>query len=238
MKKIKGYNKPDFARSEREESMKNIRFDLELFKESGNDCAAEQFEIAKNSAPEENENRKEFANTADGRAAIAKTVPESYKRIGELLGLGGETEEELINALNQRRLRAYLSQKLKERNAKRAYSALISEADQLSLKQQGFDLKKELSDKRFIAMLKAGLTMEDAYRAVHIEELIKNAEENARRTAVLEAFEKIGENNERMQENGISSKAPAKSRSSVENLTGRKIRDILRRVENGAKIKF
>lgn len=237
MKNRAGYNKPDFARSEREESMKNIRFDLELFKEGGNDCAAEQSETAKNSAPDY-KNEAVSAEKAEGREAVAEAKLNSYERIGEILGIGGNSEDELIKALNQRRLRAYLCQKLKERSAKRAYSALISEADQLSHKNQGFDLRRELTDKRFIAMLRAGLTMEEAYSAVHTEELIQKAEENARRVAVLEAIEKMRENNERMHENGAGKKAPSKSKSGVENLTGRGIRDILRKVENGAKIKF
>lgn len=115
---------------------------------------------------------------------------------------------------------------------------IISEADRLSEKVDGFDLEKELKCKSFTAMLKCGLSVEAAYNAVHFEELIAAAVQNAREEAWREILTKAKLGEMRPAENGAASGAAIQSRAGVENLTGRGIREILRRVENGAKIKF
>ena len=144
----------------------------------------------------------------------------------------------MIKELKSRRAKKLLTEKLKSRNTERVYSQILSEAQAFSEKQKGFDLKKEISDRRFAAMLHSGLSVEEAWRAVHTEELISKAKEEAERRAVSLAMEKIQLSMERPYENGGAGVSPAQSQQGVENLSGRGIREILRRVENGAKIKF
>lgn len=118
------------------------------------------------------------------------------------------------------------------------YERIISEANRLSEKVDGFDLRKELADRSFIAILKCGLSVETAYNAVHFDELIAAAVQNAREEAWREMLAKAKLGEMRPTENGAASGAAVQSRAGVENLTGRGIREILRRVENGAKVKF
>ena len=54
----------------------------------------------------------------------------------------------------------------------------------------------------------------------------------------LKALEKYREAMDRPEENGKGSPVSGDSRDRVASLSGRGIRDILKRVENGAKIKF
>lgn len=115
---------------------------------------------------------------------------------------------------------------------------IISEADRLSEKVDGFDLEKELKCKSFTAMLKCGLSVELAYNALHFDDLIAAAVQNAREETWREILLKAKLGEMRPAENGAASGAAIQSRAGVENLTGRGIREILRRVENGAKIKF
>ena len=158
--------------------------------------------------------------------------------LARMLGIDAADTDELLDAVRTRIARAELSEMLRQRNALRTYRSMLSESNELSEKIEGFDLSRELSDKRFVSMLKAGLSISDAWRAVHIDSLIEEAREAARAEAFEAAYEKLSVAKSRPFENGAGGRAPAKSQQSVESLTGKGIRDILRRVENGAKIKF
>lgn len=155
-----------------------------------------------------------------------------------LLGYDGEDTEKAIKSLRLRRLRQGIEQKLSQKNAEAAYEKLVSESDRLSEKIKGFDLKTELADKRFTAMLHAGLSVEEAWRAVHFDEILQCCEKLLRRNVEHSALMRLRAGMGRPDENGAVGQAPSQTKLSVENLTGRGIRDILRRVENGAKVKF
>lgn len=226
----------DFARSEREESMKNIRSELQLFATGADGCAAEQ---SKATAVGENDSEpSEDPASAVQITESAKGDTDAINRICTLLGMKEADAKGLLEGLIRKSARASLEEKLKARRAKKSYSSLLSEAEKLSSSIKGFDIGRELSDRRFGAMIKAGLTVEEAYRALHTEELIETAAKNARLEAFSRAREFLESSSARPAENGADGKAPVKSQRSVESLSGRGIRDILRRVENGAKIKF
>ena len=134
--------------------------------------------------------------------------------------------------------REMLELRLMERRAMRNYEKLIQEANEFSAKAEGFNLESELSDRRFCNLLSAGFTVEDAWRAVHAGELIAAAVRRANEVSLSKATESIQSMQRRPDENGDSSRSGYQSARSVDGLTGRGIRDILRRVENGAKVKF
>lgn len=219
--------------------MKNIRIDLNLFGENAN-CAAEQF--AKESCEKipQRKNSRIYADEEKPSDAFGNTIGDKdpLERIAEILGFKGMGEEALIKAIKARRAKAVLEERLKRRSAHKNYKALLSEAERLSSKVNGFDFRTELTNRRFKVLLHAGFSVEEAWRAVHVNELVRAAEENAKREAVAKAIEKIRKNSERPAENGATGKAPSQSKTSVQNLSSKGIRDILKRVENGAKIKF
>ena len=207
--------------------MNNIRFDLNLFGKNTS-CAAEQFADA------------DPTNSFQERPILNEGAlgDNGISRIASLLGFEGKDEKALIKAIIAKRVKSALQERLRRQNAGKAYKALLSEAEQLSSKVKGFDFRTELSNRRFKALLHAGFSVEEAWRAVHINELVRAAEEKAKNEAVANAIEKIRKNSMRPGENGSQGKAPSKSKTSVQNLSSKSIRDILKRVENGAKIKF
>ena len=71
-----------------------------------------------------------------------------------------------------------------------------------------------------------------------MSELMEKAKAEAKSKALAEALYEISLSASRPEENGSRGRAPAQSQTSVESLTGKGIRDILKRVANGAKIKF
>ena len=206
--------------------MKKKRIDLCLFGEEA-DCAAEQ--------SAENEVRDLPIGESEA------THPENhnvFERIAASLGIEGKDEEAILRAVAKRKAHASLVEELKRRNAERSYKAMIAEAERLSSKINGFDLRAELSDGRFKAMLHAGLSLEEAWRAVHFESLLAAAEKQAEKKAFEKALEMYREGGERPEENGKGSPVSGDSHQRVATLSGKGIRDILRRVENGAKIRF
>ncbi|MBQ4066305.1 MAG: hypothetical protein IJD22_01550 [Clostridia bacterium] len=216
--------------------MKNLRLDLQLFGEGGEGSAAEQ-----STAVNTGEENVTVGKKSEG-SSPTESGPEpresSYESIAELLGIEAESEEMLIDALKKRRSQSTFLEKLREIKAERAYSDIISEAERLSSTNEGFDLGRELSDSRFRALLNAGFTVEEAWSATHMSELMEKAKAEAKSKALAEALYEISLSASRPEENGSRGRAPAQSQTSVESLTGKGIRDILKRVANGAKIKF
>jgi len=208
--------------------MKNIRLNLDLFGET-EEGAAEP--ASRESTAEE--------QTAESESIKDELSEDNvYSEIAELLGREVENANDVARVLKARRARAALTEGLRKRRAEKAYMQLMSEAENLSSKVNGFDLKRELSDKRFRALINSGFSLEEAWQAVHLKDLLFAASEKSKAAALATFMENIRSRGLRPEENGAGGSAPAKSDQSVENLTGKSIRDILRRVENGAKIKF
>ena len=236
--------------------MTDIRLNLGLFSEagtasqgggaaqaeSGNAGGASDSSSARESASPSPSRKGETASSgAEAEANSDETdIPakSDTERICEALGLDGITAEELIALVNSRRQRSELIGLMKEQKAAKEYERLVSESAAFAEKFDGFDIRRELCDRRFGSLIHAGFSVEDAWRATHLDEIIRAATEDAARTARESALEKLREVAGRPEENGGGGASPAKTSADVRALTGRGIRDILRRVEKGAKIKF
>ena len=223
--------------------MKDIRLDLRLFSDGGDTsgCAAEQSsENSAENAPLSAENTGIAAPATDAPSPAADSpVPPSRERtdvelIAEALGVEAFDRDALLDLIRSRRERNEFFSILRERAAMREYKKLSSEAERLTSSFPGFDLKKELSDRRFASMVNSGLSIEEAFRAVHFDELMENAVNEAQNRAM----KALSEFSSRPDENGSEGHAPAHTAPDVGSLTGKGIRDILRRVEKGAKVKF
>lgn len=161
--------------------------------------------------------------------------------LAELLEALGYEKDDPWGALQNLRLeslRRSIEKQLSERQADAAYEKLMSEANELAERIDGFDLRRELSDRRFGSLVHAGFSVEEAWRAVHFREIMQCAAELISRSAEASAMAKLRSLGARPEENGAAGQAPSETKLSVDALTGKGIRDILRRVENGAKVKF
>lgn len=70
--------------------------------------------------------------------------------------------------------------KAQEAEAKRFYDSLISQEQEMAKKFEGFRLERELENPTFRAMVKVGASLEDAYFAVHREELMEKTVTDAK----------------------------------------------------------
>lgn len=113
---------------------------------------------------------------------------------------------------------------------------LIQQGEALKVKYPQFDLQTEMQNERFVAMTapNGGLSVEEAYYALHHRELASSAMQFAAQQAQQQAAQTIQANMARPTENGVSSGAPAAEwRSDPRNLSKQDLREIARRVHAG-----
>lgn len=205
--------------------------------------------VGSKSGEEDCQSRGESGQKADEGENIVKVpasptdiLPGSAARIIQSLAAVYQMQETdidgIADALSRTETKNALEERLRRRSAARQYQILLDEAERLSKKVRGFDLEKELSDRRFRGMLRAGFSMEEAWQAVHLNQLLQTAVRQATEKGEKQAAERLRREAARPDENGVKGQSGISRKTSVEHLTGRGIRDILRRVENGAKVKF
>ncbi len=175
-------------------------------------------------------------------ASPTATLPAGAARIIQSLAAMYQKQETdidgIADALGRTETKNALEERLRRRSAAKQYQILLDEAGTLSKKVRGFNLEKELSDRRFCGMLRAGFSIEEAWQAVHFNQLLHAAVRQATENGAKRAAELLRKEAARPDENGVKGQSGISRKTSVEHLTGRGIRDILRRVENGAKVKF
>lgn len=91
------------------------------------------------------------------------------------------------------------------------YDGLIRQAEEFSAEQSDFDLRRELEDGEFVRLTSPhyAMSVKQAYRALHHEELLRRAAEQAAEETARRLAQSISSYHRRPQENGIASTAPA-----------------------------
>lgn len=112
------------------------------------------------------------------------------------------------------------------------------QADKVKEIYPSFDLATEAQNPDFLAMLRAGNTVEHAYKILHFDELTQNAARVAAQTADAQAQARIKQKASRPSENGTSSKSAVIVKNDVSSLTRAERAEIARRVQRGEKIVF
>ena len=131
---------------------------------------------------------------------------------------------------------AQVSQFTQEAQNRAHIMNLIQQEQALKRKYPQFDLQTEMKNERFIAMTapNGGLSVEEAYYALHHQELAGNAMQYAAQQAQQQAAQTIQANMARPVENGVSSGAPAAEwRSDPSNLSRKDLKEIAKRVHAG-----
>ncbi len=127
----------------------------------------------------------------------------------------------------------FISEKAKALSNKWAH-----ESEELKKIFPSFDLKTELQNPAFSSLLKTGMPIFKAYTAAHSDQLIKDAVEGTAKKVAEQTFKSIRANGSRVAENGLHNGAGFINKTDVSSLTGEEIRDIIKQVENGSKIRF
>ena len=135
-------------------------------------------------------------------------------------------------------LRAIRQQEEAHKQARSQIDAWYQEANKVKELYPSFDFKAECNNKDFVDMLKRGISVEHAYKTLHFDELMQNAEREAARAADARTQERIKQKGSRPSENGTSSHSAAIVRNDVSSLTRKERAEIARRVARGDIISF
>ncbi len=147
-----------------------------------------------------------------------------------------ENQEQALMGLKERfgeylradreRVLGYLSQN--RASTREIYDALVAEAVETAQWYPEFDLKVELANGEFVALLHAGLPIRRAYEAVHHEQLIQAALHYGAAHAPAQ----------RPVENGLGSQAVASTGADVAHMSKDARQAILRRVARGETVRL
>ncbi len=128
-----------------------------------------------------------------------------------------------------------------EMDAKRCeerYKSWEREAAELAARYEGFDVERELTSAAFRAMLEAGVSMRNAYFAVHADELLPATLTHAARAVREQLTQAVQNGSVRVSEEGLSPRATVSAKSDVSRLSRAEREAIIRRVAKGEKISF
>ena len=156
-------------------------------------------------------------------------------------GLPEAGAAELIAAFGEDRSRG---QHIREQAVRQAafrgvmgeYLSMLREADGLRARYAGFSLLELLEDTRFLGMLRAGLSMEDAYLAMHGREVLRQAIAATHRWTEAQLRAQWAAESHRPAEGAMTGGSTALSRTNPAQMTRAQREAIARRVLKGERV--
>ena len=116
------------------------------------------------------------------------------------------------------------------------YLSMLREADGLRARYAGFSLPELLEDARFSGMLRAGLSMEDAYLAMHGREVLRQAIAATHRWTETQLRAQWAAESRRPLEGAMTGGSTALSRANPAQMTRAQREAIARRVLKGERV--
>jgi len=136
------------------------------------------------------------------------------------------------------RLRAQVQQREAQEQADRIYSQWLSEADKVKALYPDFDLRGELANDQFKALLQSNIPVQTAYEVCHKDEIITRGMAFAAQSTAQKIANDIQSRGKRPGEGGLSGQSTVITKSDVSQLTKEDRREIERRVRRGERISF
>ena len=125
-----------------------------------------------------------------------------------------------------------------EQQAQQKINQWFSESEKVKEIYPTFDFKAETQDRNFLGLLKAGLSVQQAYELMHMDEIKASTAKAAAQTAGEQMKARIQSRAERPSENGTSSQGAVIVKNDVHSLTREDRADVIRRAQRGEKIRF
>lgn len=135
-------------------------------------------------------------------------------------------------------LRKQMQERQNQENANKLYSAWMNQAEDAKKVYPSFDLRTEMSNPKFVDLLRSNIDVRTAYEVLHKDEIIPAAMQFTAKTVESKIAKKIAANGARPAENGMSAGSPAVVKSDVSQLSKADRQEIIRRVQRGEKIRF
>lgn len=162
-----------------------------------------------------------------------------WESAAEDAGMPVDKYREYQAMLRENRRNAELLRRVQQQQAVSNQMRVWNEqAEGMKEKYPDFDLVTESQNPEFLAALKAGMSIEKAYRAVHYEELMQKEIAAASKSTEKAVVDNIRAKGTRPAENGVSSQSGIVFKSDPSKLTKKDRAEIARRVAQGEKISF
>lgn len=127
-----------------------------------------------------------------------------------------------------------------EQQTQEIYAGWLNEAESLVNRYglNDFDLAAEMQNPDFASLLAHGISLESAYKAVHLDDIIGGAMAQTAATVEKKVANRIASRHQRPSENALMSSNTNTMKSDVNQLTNDDIDEIVKRVRSGEKISF
>lgn len=158
-------------------------------------------------------------------AEEAGLTVEQYKAMQKL-----ERENAELKQIRQRQLG--------EQQAQQKMNQWYAEGEKVKELYPDFDFRAECANRDFLGLLKSGLSVQNAYELMHMEEIKAAAARSAAQAAGMQVVAKIKSKAARPSENGTSSQSAVIVKNDVHNLSRADRAEIARRAQRGEKISF
>lgn len=141
----------------------------------------------------------------------------------------------------QRELEAIRKQQTQNQQREAAEKQLqqwYTEGEEVKAAYPGFDLNTEAQNPRFMAMLKSGVPVMQAYKVMHMDEIMTDALQTTAKRTEQAVVNNIRARGSRPAENGLSSQSAFTVKDDVSKLSKKDRAEIARRAASGEKITF
>lgn len=125
-----------------------------------------------------------------------------------------------------------------EAGAGRIYNGWLREAEGVARCYPGFDLRREMENERFCALLRGRVDMKTAYEVLHSGEILPAAMEFAAKAARESISAALQSSLRRPAENGMGAMSAATVSGDPSRLSRQAYREVCRRVERGERVTF
>lgn len=180
----------------------------------------------------------------DRRFRDMRVLKEQKTRIQPILDAlynkyGEADAEKLAELLKSEDAGAFPPLDARSRHAAMKVMKWRKDAEEILRENPGFELESEMKNAAFKNLLKAGVDMKTAYRAMHQDELLEQAIRYAAKKAHDQAMKEMRQRAYRPEENGAGGRGGAKMAPlSVNNMTRAEREEIERRCARGEKVYF
>ncbi len=188
---------------------------------------------------------KQFGvNASDHQALIDRYFDDDslYEQEASETGLTVDAVKQMHKLRTERdRAQAEVSKFTAQAQMEQHLRGLVQQSDSFRAKYPAFNLDEAMQDERFVRMTSpnGGLTVEQAYAALHHDEMQAYAMQQAAQQSRIQAAQTVQANMARPRENAARGMAPAAPvRNDPSTLKVKDFRSILDQARSGAKISF
>ena len=182
--------------------------------------------------------KETYAEEKDHTTNEISALDALLQELSEELDCQNSSPEEISRAMKRKKLKAALKKRAEENSNQKRYRSRLLEANAFKAENPDFQLTDELKNPLFAKFMTCGVDIKSAYEFVHRDEYIKKIRLEAEQTGYENAVALLRSGTLRPEENGMREQSGISEKKNVAALSGGGIRDILRRVEKGAKVKF